>query len=144
MENPIKLFVATKALIEKEGKILVLKESNKYSDGTQIGKFDVIGGRIEPGKTIETNLRREVLEETGIKELTIGIPIFVNEVYPIIKGEQTQIIRIFFKCQTLEKNILLSEDHDEHKWIDPKNYKNERLIENLYPVFEEYLKTTSS
>ena len=41
MEN-IRQFVATKAFINFKGKILVLRESTKYSDGTNSGKYDVV------------------------------------------------------------------------------------------------------
>ncbi|MBU1037368.1 hypothetical protein KKF32_05110 [Patescibacteria group bacterium] len=43
-----KLFVATKAFIVHQGKVLILKESPKYQDGANIGKYDVAGGRIKP------------------------------------------------------------------------------------------------
>jgi len=46
----IKLFVATKAFILYENKILILKESSEYKDGTNVGQYDVAGGRIEPGE----------------------------------------------------------------------------------------------
>lgn len=140
MEEQIKLFVATKALIIKEGKILLIRESSNYKGGTQPNKFDVIGGRISPGEKFEEALKREVKEETGL-EVEIGMPFFVNEARPIVKGEKWQIIRIFFRCTTnTGSEIILGEDHDEFKWIDPANYKQENIIENLYPVFEAYLK----
>jgi hypothetical protein len=47
-----KLFVAMKALIVFNNKILILRESNKYSDGSNAGKYDVVGGRIIPGQKI--------------------------------------------------------------------------------------------
>ena len=65
--DDVKLFTATKALISHEGKILLIQESNIYSDGTQLGKFDVVGGRITPGENFEDCLKREVLEETGLE-----------------------------------------------------------------------------
>ena len=139
MEQKPKLFVATKALITNKGKILVIRESNKYKDGSQAGKFDVIGGRLEPGEKFNESLMREVKEETGLS-VNITKPFFVNEAYPKVREEQWQIVRIFFECSCESDTVQLSEDHDEYKWIDPANYKNENLIENLYPVFEAYLK----
>ncbi len=134
----IKLFTATKALISHKGKILLIQESNKYSDGTQLGKFDVVGGRITPGENFEDCLKREVLEETGL-EIVLGKPFFVSESRSTVRGENWQIIRIFFEAFSTKSEVALSEDHENYVWIDPRDYKNYKIIENLQPVFEAYL-----
>ena len=46
-------FVATKALISHNGKTLVLRESKKYAAGTNIGFFDVVGGRMTVGERFD-------------------------------------------------------------------------------------------
>src|SRR5258708_5664220 len=73
----IKLFVATKAFIVYNGKVLILQESNKYTDGSNEGKFDVVGGRIVPGERFDESLLREIEEETGL-EVKIGKPFFTS------------------------------------------------------------------
>jgi 8-oxo-dGTP diphosphatase len=92
---PIKLFAAVKAFIVRDGKVLVIRESSAYRDGTQAGKYDVVGGRIEPGQAFDESLSREVKEETGL-DIAIGPPFFVNESRPVVRGEPWHIIRIFF------------------------------------------------
>ncbi len=62
--SEIRLFVATKAFILHEGKILILRESGKYIDGSNQGEYDVVGGRVEPGQKFDESLIREVKEET--------------------------------------------------------------------------------
>lgn len=134
-----KLFVATKALIEYQGKVLLLKESDKYDDGTNVGKFDLVGGRVKPGEHFAAGLKREVKEETGL-EIIIKQPFFVSEWRPQVKGKNWQIVGIFFHCQASDDEVVLSNDHNEHVWIDPKDYDNYKLLDNLIPVFQEYLK----
>ena len=136
-ENPL-LFVATKAFITLNNKVLVLRESSKYKDGSNANKFDVVGGRLEPGQHFKESLLREIQEETGIT-VDVKQPFFVNEWRPTVRNEYWQIVGIFFHCTTLQPDIILSEDHDAYKWIDPKEYKNEQIIENLYPAFETFL-----
>jgi 8-oxo-dGTP diphosphatase len=133
-----KLFVATKAFIEFQGKVLLLKESGEYKDGTNVGRFDVPGGRIKPGEQFADSLRREVKEETGL-EVNIGEPIFVNEWRPVVKGEQWQVVGIFFRCQAQTDQVILSEDHIAYEWIDPHQYNQYELIDNLKPAFTHYL-----
>lgn len=134
-----KLFCATKAFIIHKGKVLLLRESNTYQDGTKAGLFDVVGGRVTPGEKFDQSLLREVKEETGLA-VKIGKPFFVNESWPVVRGEQWQIIRIFFECIADSDTVQLSEDHDTFIWIDPRKYKKVKLIDNLLPVFESYLK----
>jgi 8-oxo-dGTP diphosphatase len=135
----IKQFTATKAFIRYQDKILILRESGDYDDGTNEGSFDIPGGRVNPGQRFDESLRREIKEETGLN-IAIGNPFFVNEWRPQKNGEQWQIVGIFFECQADTDQITLSQDHDKFKWIDPKEFKNYNLIENLHPAFESYNK----
>ena len=133
-----KLFVATKAFIEYEGKILILQESGKYVDGTNVGRYDVPGGRVEPGQRFDESLRREIKEETGL-EVEVGGPFYVGEWRPQVRGEQWQIVGIFFMCKAKSSVVVLGEDHGAYEWIDPKNFETYNLIENLKPAFRAYL-----
>ena len=135
--NP-KIFVATKAFIVYNGKVLILREVNTYQDGTNIGRFDVPGGRLQPGQRFDESLLREITEETGLT-VKIGKPFFVNEWRPVVRGEQWQIVGIFLECETDSDQVVLSEDHDAFEWIEPKEYRNYNLIPNLLSAFETYL-----
>lgn len=134
----IKIFTAIKAFIIHNDRVLLLRESGKYIEGTNAEKYDVVGGRVQPGERFDASLRREIHDETGL-EVTIGRPFFVNEWRPIVKGERWQIIGTFFECFADTDVIKLSEDHDKYIWIDPKKFKEHGIIENLIPAFESYL-----
>ena len=136
-KEPI-LFAATKAFINYNEKILILRESSKYSDGANRGKFDIVGGRIKPRQHFKESLIREIQEETGLK-VEIGKPFHVDEWRPIVKGEQWHIVATFFECKTNSNQVKLSEDHDAFEWINPKDCKNYNLIPNLINAFEAYL-----
>ena len=93
---------------------------------------------MKPGERFYESLLREVKEETNL-DIKIGKPFFVNEWRPVAKGEQWQIVGVFFECESPNGDVVLSEDHDEFLWIDPREYKNYNLIGNLHPAFEIYL-----
>jgi 8-oxo-dGTP diphosphatase len=135
--NP-RLFIATKAFISHNGQILLLRESQKYEDGTNAAKFDVAGGRLTPGENFKESLLREIKEETGLN-VQIDKPFFVNEWRPVVKGEPWQIVGIFFKCFSVSSKVSLSSDHDEYKWIKPEDYLKVPIISNLEDAFEAYL-----
>ncbi len=133
------MFVATKALITFQGKVLVLRESAKNPVGTNADKYDVVGGRMEPGERFDECLIREVKEETGLS-IKVGKPFFVNEWRPVVKGESWQIVGIFFECEADTNQVILSQDHDHYKWIDARDYESAELIPNLLSVFEAFVK----
>lgn len=134
-----KLFIATKAVIVYGGKILLLRESDSYAEGTNIGRYDLPGGRLKPGERFNESLEREIFEETGLK-IKIGNPIAVNEWRPVVRGEQWQIVGIFFEYQALSAEVTMSIDHDAYEWINPTEYQKYNIIDNLRPVFKEYLR----
>lgn len=137
--SPIKLFVAVKAFVtNSKGEVLLLRESSKYEDGTNSGKYDIVGGRINPGERFDDSLLREIKEETGLNA-KIGKPFYVGEWRPEVRGEQWQIVATFFECTALSEDVVLSSDHDGYVWIDPKDYKEYNLIGNLQEAFELYL-----
>jgi len=136
MDEPV-LFVATKAFIVHNGKILILRESSKYEDGANSSKYDVVGGRLKPGQRFDESLLREICEETGMT-VKIGDPFYVGEWRPVVKGQQWQIVGTFFECFADSDEVKLSIDHDDYKWIDPTKYQEYPMIENLKGAFEKY------
>jgi 8-oxo-dGTP pyrophosphatase MutT (NUDIX family) len=133
-----KFFVAAKAFIENDGRILVLRESGKYLEGANRGSYDVPGGRARPGESLLECLEREVKEETGL-DIEIGQPFHVAEWKPSTKNDSLHIIAVCFRCRSSQEEVILSGDHDGYAWIDPKDYENIGLIENLKPVFNSFL-----
>lgn len=54
-----------KAVIMKDDSVLVVKRA--ADEKMNPGKWDLPGGHIEKGETVEESLRREILEETGLR-----------------------------------------------------------------------------
>ncbi|MBT4856930.1 NUDIX domain-containing protein [Candidatus Uhrbacteria bacterium] len=134
-----KLFVATKAFIVHDGKVLILRESGSYSDGTNSGSYDIPGGRLNPGEHFLDALKREVREETGLS-VKVGAPVAANEWRPTVRGEDWQVVGMFFECIAQSNDVTLGEDHDACEWIDPNDYEKYSIIGNLKQVFEAYNK----
>ena len=116
--TPVQLFVAVKAFIVKDGKLLMLRESSRYEDGTNLAKYDLPGGRIDPSETLETALAREVLEETGC-QITSAQAFSAGEWWPRKGEQQWHIVGVYFAVTLAgDAQITLSQDHDDFKWAD--------------------------
>jgi len=135
-------FMAMKGLVLFQGKVLVLRESLAYNNGVNKNKYGVPGGRMEIGERFDDCLRREIKEETGL-EVSIGKPFFVGEWRPVVRGEQWQITGVFFECFCDTENVVLSSDHDDFQWINPKEYKKYEILDDEIPVFEAYQELSS-
>lgn len=135
----MKFFFGIKGVIARsDGKVLIVRESSKYEDGTELGKWDVVGGRIEPEESIYDGLRREVREESGL-EIEIGKSLGVTENFIKIKDESCHIVRAYFACTVVgDEDVTLCDDHDAFDWIEPRTHKDWNLMEDLHVIAEEY------
>jgi 8-oxo-dGTP diphosphatase len=119
-----KLFnVGIKGLIENaEGKILVLKSSLKGHGLPTEAYWDIPGGRIEEGEHVLEVLKREIEEETGIKELKKEAEFF----HAVVSNHKIPhedkilgLVLMVYKVQ-IPKNskIKLSDEHVAYEWVD--------------------------
>jgi len=115
----MQLQVGVKILLQnKEGKFLLLKRSaKKYPEVGE--KWDIVGGRIDPGTPLLENLKREIKEETGL-EFT-GEPKLVAA-QDILKVAGRHVVRLTYTGK-IEGTPVLDEDHDEYKWFSFQELK---------------------
>jgi len=125
--NKIILQVAMKAVIVHDGKVLILREAAKHTTNTHKGRYQMPGGRVEPGEVFSVALDREIREETGLTVIQKD-PILTGEWRPIIKGVPHQIIGMFIVCEAPTDTVVLSEEHDAFLWINPKDYKRYNIL----------------
>lgn len=125
----MKLFVGTKSLIVHEGRVLILREA-AYDEGTNTGKWDVPGGRIEPEEKLHEGLVREVREECGLT-IEPGDVLGVYETFPTIKDEPCHIVRVYYRSLALTTDVVLSSDHSEYEWIDPSQYAPREFVSDI-------------
>jgi len=116
MDNNIILQVGVKALLKnKEGKYLLLHRSlEKYPEITQ-NRWDIVGGRIDPGTDLLANLEREIMEETGQKPL--GQPKLIAA-QDILRIAGRHIVRLTYLGEIDGEITIDPEEHDDYKWFD--------------------------
>ena len=129
---------AVKAFVVYENRILILRESSSYESRNR-GKWDVPGGRVEPGEKFDKALLREIREESGLIKIIPGKPFSIQEWRPMIKGVEHQIVGTFMECFSEFSEVRLSRDHDKYEWINPRDYKKYDLVGLLPYAFEDYL-----
>ena len=101
------------AVIEKDGKILVIYQNN--------GFWGFPKGHVEDGETEKETAEREIFEETGLK-------VEVNEnnrfefSYDIEKTNVHKIV-VLFTAKVIDDSNFKKQDEEiaEMRWIEPEN-----------------------
>lgn len=113
--------VAVKVFLEKDGKLLILKDS--------FGDWDLPGGRIKTDEfdvPLEQIIQRKMREELGNDaKYTIGKPVVFMRHQRQESAPGNPIVRIFavgYEGQLENGDIRLSERHTDMKWVDPSSF----------------------
>lgn len=82
-------------LLDHAGRILLMK-GRLPSDPTAPGVWFTVGGGLEPGETVAQAARREILEETGFTDVTLGPALWSGEqVHHDRKGRPVRITETY-------------------------------------------------
>lgn len=133
-----KFFVAGHALIEHETKYLVTRrsESNTYMPL----KWDIPGGIVKPGETLEEAICREVSEETGLA-IQLGRVVYVYSNRDQLPIRQT--FQIVYLCKYKSGEVrLVSSEHDMYRWLDYNDITNVDTIDFLRELIKSFQTTT--
>ena len=119
----------SKAVIQKNGKFLVLKRAAHSK--TYPSLWDFAGGKHDPGETPEQSVIREAKEETAFN-IDPG-----SEVKTIrCQNEQFDFLFHYFIPKIISGDFKISPDHSEYKWMA----KEEIILFELHPAVKEYFK----
>jgi 8-oxo-dGTP diphosphatase len=136
MIMPYKTFsLSAKVVIrDKEGRCLLLKRS--MSSKGNPGKWDLPGGKVDAGESLEEGLLREVREEGG---LTISL----RRVLGAAESESPtkRVAYLIFEGRLVSGEVRLSDEHDDFIWIDRKDLGSVDIAEQFRPFLETYSRT---
>lgn len=125
MDDAERFIVGQKALIEKDGKILVLNDP--------LRGLDFPGGKVQVGEVnLKGSLHREIKEETKI-EVEIMDPFDVG-----YWNKTKPTYFVFFKAMYKSGEVKLSNEHDSFDWVGKKDLARLDNAHSFYRILEEY------
>jgi 8-oxo-dGTP diphosphatase len=126
------LGVAGKAIIRKDGRILLLRRSEASSHDP--GLWELPGGKIDYGEVLVEGLKREVAEETGL-DVAVGRPFTTWHFYK----DPFWVTGVTFVCENVDREVALSDEHSEYVWIDAREHAGYSLGTTMEEQIEAYL-----
>ena len=138
LNQNILLQVGVKILLkDKNGKFLLLHRSGeKYPDVA--GRWDIPGGRIEPGISLMENLKREVKEETNLE--LIGEPKLLAA-QDILRVIGRHIVRLTYVGEAVGDVKLDRIENDGYEW---RSLSDLKVTEDLDVYLKEIIENTHS
>jgi len=127
--------VASCIMLDKEGKILILKRSKKVKSYKEM--WGVVAGYIEKDeKPIDTAIK-EIKEEIGFNESNYRLvksldPVRLIDYYEGKKFDW-QIYPFLFIIEKKDK-INIDWEHLEYRWVRPSELKNYRTVPHLRKI----------
>lgn len=138
-----KLYFAQKAFILREGKVLLVRKS--LLAPVHPGKWEVPGGRLEPGEDLTAHLRREVFEETGITAVAVE-PFYLWDWY-LPDGSRVVAAAVLCRAEGTEVTLthqVAGDDLTQFAWVDVQELPRWDLIPNMAPVIRAFLEKYGS
>jgi len=124
------------------------------------GHWDFVKGHIEKGESERETAKREIKEETGIKDVKF-IPGFIEKINyffyrnlndqkepPLSFNQNNKVLVlkevVFYLAETKEKKVEISFEHIGYKWLEYKEAIKKVTFKNAREVLKkanEFLKT---
>jgi 8-oxo-dGTP diphosphatase len=108
-QKPFHLSVKA-VVLDDQGRCLVIRRSSASKNNA--GLWDLPGGKLDPGETVDAALRREVEEETGLQ-------VRLTRVVGSAQSELPERIVAYLILEAVAHggDVQLSDEHDDFQWL---------------------------
>jgi phosphoglycolate phosphatase len=125
------------ALIQNDLGQWLMVRTHKWSD-----LWGIPGGKIEPGETSESALRREIREETGLEIDNIRFVLVQDAINPPEFYREAHFLLLNYTCEARTPiRVQLNEEAQEYRWVSsreardlPLNTPTRILLDSVDPV----------
>lgn len=117
------------AVLIKDGKILIIRRS--AADAWMPQHYAFPGGKIENSENTADGLARECKEELNL--------VIKPENFKFLQSISDKLGHKFYLTTDFEGDIRLNNEHDDFKWVNPKELSNFKTVPDLIHVIKAAL-----
>lgn len=132
-QYPSRPFLGVGALVFSEDRLLLVERGKEPLKGY----WSLPGGILETGETLEQGIRREVLEETGLKVEPLSIFEVFERIMPDGDGRtEYHYVLIDYLCRQVGGSLQAASDASRVIWVSQPELAQYRLTEGTLAVVE--------
>jgi 8-oxo-dGTP diphosphatase len=130
MNNEIHFEVAQKAVIQRSGQVLIMRDPREGNTAL----WELPGGRLNENEDPKVGLAREIREELGV-EIVVEDVVYITQFFQYSENRNALMIAYEAKLQNETTELTLAPDEvAEVRWVNRENY-------NTLTYFKEYKDT---
>ncbi len=101
------------------------------------GYWSLPGGLVETGETLETAVKREVLEETGLRVEPLKMVELFERIMPDAQGRaEYHFVLLDYVCKVVGGKLQAGDDVSRAEWVERKNLPSLRITQGTLDVIE--------
>jgi ADP-ribose pyrophosphatase YjhB (NUDIX family) len=102
------------------------------------GYWSLPGGVLETGETLEEGLRREILEETGLKIHPRGVVEIFQRIMRDPEGRaEYHYVIVDYLCRVAGGRLCAASDCARAEWVRRRMLRDYKITEGTLPVIEK-------
>ena len=100
-------------IFNPRGEVLMI-QTHKWSH-----KWGIPGGKIKPNEASVDALRREIMEETGLKVSDIRFELVQDCIEPPEFYKKAHFLLLNYTAQSAGTQVVLNDEAENHRWVTP-------------------------
>lgn len=130
---PARPFLGVGALIFENGKLLIVERASEPFKGY----WSLPGGILETGEKLETGVRREVREETGLEVEPLSVFEIFERIIADAEGKaEYHYVVIDYLCRRVGGHLASASDASGVAWVSEQSLRDYRLTDGTLSVVE--------
>lgn len=114
--RPRILFINRAFVLDRKGRFLIIRRSS--AERTNVGEWEIPGGKLDEGQDVTFALEREVFEETGLLvRPTTRVAYYESYIVPTGPYKGLPYLALIGICKLEKGKVKLSDEHDGFAWV---------------------------
>ena len=130
--------LTVRGVVRQEDEILILRRHPKSRNNPH--KYELPGGKVDPGEFFDVALVREFKEETNLE-------VSIESLFEVVQDEfisrrtnrPISTVQLMMNLEIISGEVQISDEHDDFKWVNIEELKELYSEDMLTPTLRKTL-----